>query len=1296
MTTKDTALDRPGLHGVALHAVRVLWVILVLLILGLFVASIIHRLVELVDMHHPERLALMAIGIPVELYAVYFIILDAGMLMFFTITAAAIFWRRSHDWMAVLVSVALLTFATVVMPSLDTLRDNHQFLGPVVIALRGMGVGTALMVFYLFPTGKFVPAWTRYLAAGWGAYLLFWLVSLAQHNPMEMGALPGYVRPLAYLLRADPKLLFEQLRYFGLLMILAAWFGTGVWAQIHRYKCVSSPGQRHQTKWIVLSLIIAFVGYLAYNLSMTVIPALREPGLYNILFKLIGRPVFILALIMVPIFIGISISLYRLWDIDFLINRTMVYGTLTTLMGVLYVGVILLIPRLYEIVVPEGGQEPPLVIAATTLALAALFRPLKDRLQSVIDRMFYREKVDFRQAFTDFSRQVRTIIDKEALLHMLVDRTTELLHIEHGAVYLCQPDGRLQFAHSCRLPQSRDEPLQLDAFQLNQLQAGNPISRPRDLMYTLLVPLTSPRVAQVAEAGKESGRTLPTLQGVLALGPRRSGLGYFREDQTLLMGLADQAGTSLYVAQLIEEQQVEARRREEVEDRLAEYRASPAGQAEALAQKLVVQPAGVLLELHDLAQKAGQDPLSASLLTNLPNALSNLNARPLAGLAEAFNYFVTSQYSPELVSLGLRTLITQLVQPEAEAWEHAKTALPVYQGCQLALEANSILQIIQSQGGEERVVPAISDAPFPAFLLDVDRALKELNTVAEALRAYERVDTAQDKLAYLASAVDRLRHVDRLVRADLGSADRAMVQRIAQDWLAIITGAMGDLQARARIVCHLITRHTWQDQVVALALNVRNEGRGSAMNVRVTLAADQDYTVVDQAPAIARIGPNEEVQVQLRVRPRLEKGIDYLRARFVVLYTDPRGADQVENFADVVQLLTTEGQFQFVPNPYVVGTPLPGGSSLFFGREDVFAFVQENLNAMHRNNLVLIGQRRTGKTSLLKQLPVRLSDEVLPVYLDGQALGLDPGMRNFFLTLATEVAFALEDRGFEIAPPESGDFEDGPAGSFENKFLVRVRQAIGQRHLLLMLDEFEELEAAVRRGDLEASIFGFLRHLIQHSENLSVIFCGTHRLEELASDYWNVLFNISLYKHIAFLEKAEAMRLIQDPVAPYGMRYDDLALDKMWRVTAGHPYFMQLLCHSLVNLHNKTQRSYITVADVNTALDEILASGEAHFVYLWTESTPTERLALTTLSRLIPLTGRATPVQVADYLEERGVTLERQGISDALHHLALRDVLSVGQGGEPALGEEYQWKLGLLSLWVEKYKSLSRILDEMK
>ena len=172
--------------------------------------------------------------------------------------------------------------------------------------------------------------------------------------------------------------------------------------------------------------------------------------------------------------------------------------------------------------------------------------------------------------------------------------------------------------------------------------------------------------------------------------------------------------------------------------------------------------------------------------------------------------------------------------------------------------------------------------------------------------------------------------------------------------------------------------------------------------------------------------------------------------------------------------------------------------------------------------------------------------------------------------------------------------------------------------------------------------------------------------------------------------------MIEDPVSAYNMRYDDLALDKMWRLTSGHPYFLQLFCHSLVNRHNKTERNYVTIADVNAALEEILTSGEAHFIYLWTESTSAERMVLFALSRIMPLTGHATAVQVVDYLLERGVTMRRRAGRQALHRLSLRDILTTEDRLEASMDAAYRWKLGLLGLWVEKYKSLGRVMDEVQ
>ncbi|MBN1177602.1 MAG: GAF domain-containing protein [Anaerolineae bacterium] len=1262
-------------------AIKWAWSLLAVMTLGLFAYAIIVNFAYLPRATSMvNRAVLELMGLSPEHFALFRIIIDIGTALVFFIVAGGIFWRITDDWVARLMSVALLTVGVAISPSLDPLlRARPAFSIPIVL-IRGLAIGSTLAVFYIFPDGKFFPRWTRPLTFIWAGWALAWLLFPTAFE-LDLESLPLTVRFLMQMMSFDVAAIdrvYGYLRVSSLTIVLLGWFGSGVFAQVSRYTHHSSDVQRQQTKWVVLGLTAAVIGYFGFQLLRLAIPPFRQPGLTSMLFEAIGRPISAALILMGPLAIAISVFKFRLWAIDPLIQRGLVYGTLTTALGVFYFGSVIVFQQLFRTIT---GYDSTLAIAVSTLIIFALGQPLRRRLQDFIDRRFYRERIDFRRAFTNFSREVRTIIDLPELLRVLVDRTTHLVHAIYGAVFLRQPDGTFALAQAHDVPEGSDR-LTLSLQVVDRLQEGHAIPFSNKETFPLIVPLLAP------QTGSGNSR----LVGVLALGPRLSGQGYSREDQTLLTSLADQAGTAIYVAQVVREMQDEATRREEAERHLAAYRNSPAGRAEALAQRLIGDPEDAMVEMYLLAQQAGRDPEAMSLMDNLPSAFDSLAAGDLARLAEGFNYILAGRIEPGALPVGIRMIVAQLEALPEAASEMVGDTLGLYRLGYAALQADSISQIIQLDFRLPHVAAHAQEHSDDELF----HSLEMLHQVAEALRAYERVDTTRDQLAYLASAVERLQRVDHMARTELGGVDQVIVQRVVESWLGIVTGAMGELQTRAQIVCRLLTRHTWQEDVVSLALSLTNEGRGAALNLRVALAPAAEYTLMDEVAHVERLAPGEEVRVELRVRPHIREGVGQFRARFLIVYTDPRGPDQVENFADVVHLLAAEEAFQFIPNPYVVGTPLSAGSPLFYGREGQVAAIQESLSARHRNNLVLIGQRRTGKTSLLKQLPVRLGDEYLPVYLDGQTLGLDPGLPNFFLTLATEIAFAAEDCGFDVGLPEMSDFAESPVASFEHRFLAGVREAIGERHLLIMFDEFEELESAVQRGALDASVFGFLRHLIQHSEKLSVIFCGTHRLEELASDYWNVLFNISLYQNIRFLEKEDALRLIQEPVKQYGMRYDDLTLDKMWRITAGHPYFLQLLCHSLVNRHNRTERSYVTVADLNAALDEILASGEAHFVYLWTESTPHERLVLTALSRMIPLTGHVGRVQVVDYFAERGVTIERREVSDALHRLALRDVLASGGEQDVALGEVYRWRLGLLGLWVEKYKSLSRVIDEVR
>jgi len=1209
----------------------------------------------------------------------YTLALDLLVMVVSSCLAGMIAWRRSDDWLGLLTSITVVTFSAAQTGAITFLVPELSLWGTLAHVVQALGDGLILLLLFIFPDGRFVPSWSRFVAVAWGIWVVTWPFVPA-------------VSPMS-----------DQLPIWFSFATLTPLYVLGLLSQIYRRNTVTNPIKRLQTKWTMFGFGIALVGFFVTSVLVYAMPMPDAAGDVVPLVHM-ALPLFnALTILAIPVALGVSMMRFRLWEIDPLLHQTVIYGAVTTGLSIVFVVEILVFQAIFQAIT---GQQSQVAVVLSTLIIAALFQPARTRARRMIDRRFYREKIDFEKAFTDLSHEIRTIIAMPELSNVLLGRVMELLHISYGAVFLRKPDGSFHLedknipAELCDLiplPESfkldGQERLSVKPELLNRLKMGHVLTGIKDLPFAVIVPLTGARHGKLE------------LHGILAYGPRRSGQAYSREDLNLLRNLADQAATASYVAHLIEVQRVETKRREEAEHALEAHRNSPLGRAEAFAETLAAKPETVIAELHELTQKAGADPEMAALLTNLYHVLGPVETDPISGLASGYMYLFNAQQTPELLLLGLRTLIARLETAPVRDWSGARETMTLYRLAQRAVGVQTIGQITELVPGFEEEIkacgvtfaadklPDVSAIVVPSFLEPFKAALGDLACISDTLRSYERVDTTHDKLSYLVSALERLSRVDHSARTDLGSADRAVILRISETWLGIVSNAMSELQTRAQISCRLLTHHTWQDDVIALSLSLRNDGQGAALNVRVNLSPSPDYTLVDPAVVIQRLGPDEETQVELRVRPRLTQKVDQFRVRFIVQYSDPRGPDQVEHYADVVYLLTSTGEFQFIPNPYVVGTPLQPGSPLFFGREDVVGFIRDNLAAAHRNNLVLIGHRRTGKTSLLKQLPRHLGEGYLPVYLDGQALSLDPGMANFFLNLATEINFAIEDRG--LTPPAIPDFTDSPAGTFERVYLAAVRSVLGDRHLLILFDEFEELESAVQRGNLDPSVFNFLRHIIQHGENVSAIFCGTHRMEELAADYWSVLFNISLYRNIGFLEQPEAFRLIQEPVAKFDMRYDDLALDKIWRITAGHPYFLQLLCHSLVNRHNKTKRNYVTVADVNAALDEILAAGEAHFVYMWAEANPQERLVLTALSRLLRLTGRATPVQVVDYLEDRGIHLERAATNTALHHLVVKDILSESDDADAA-GEVYRWRLGLLGLWVEKYKSMSRVADEAR
>jgi hypothetical protein len=715
--------------------------------------------------------------------------------------------------------------------------------------------------------------------------------------------------------------------------------------------------------------------------------------------------------------------------------------------------------------------------------------------------------------------------------------------------------------------------------------------------------------------------------------------------------------------------------------RVRAHRRSPVGRTEAALRLLGRAGEDLLPVLHGLV---ADDDWAATVLPHLPGLARDAGESILADLAEGY-YLVLTRLDALRTAEGLRLLLVALAQGEDLAW--CKEVRNLYAGCLDALEASTVSRIVALRGPLGGVGAALEHPEF--FLAGAAQALVGLVQVGEVLRHYERVEMPEDKVVYLAQAAQALGGYDRQFLASLARPEQAILGGISGDWLQVVSRAAQELQGRAQLEVALQTQQAVAAGDVVLGLKLRNVGRSPATQVRVEVLPRQGYGVVQGRTALEQLPPRRTEWVEVIVRPTVR---DQFRAEFEIRYDDQERAGKVQHFADRVQLVAIPEEFVQIPNPYATGRPLAPGSPVFFGRDDLFDFVRENLGRTGEENiLVLVGQRRMGKTSLLRQLPAYLDEGYVPIFLDAQALGLEGGMAGLLYDVALEIGAAMGERVTAIDLPAWEEMVERPVFAFERQFLPKVVDALGGRTLLLLFDEFEELELRVQGGELPSTIFSFLRHLMQHSENLTFLFAGTHRLEDLTADYWSILFNIALYRRVGTLDPTAARRLIIEPVQGYGLVYDDLAVDKMLRATGGHPYFLQLLCHALVNLHNRERRNYLTIEDVNRMLAEIVGLGEAHLAFLWGGSSPEEQAVLLGLARLLSAGEPGSRGAVAGLLAEHGLPLNPVQVSEAIRRLVQREILRRSEPG----ADRHEFMVDLVRMWIDETQSLGRVVEQL-
>jgi cytochrome bd-type quinol oxidase subunit 2 len=321
-----------------------------------------------------------------------------------------IFLQKNDDWFSLYVAASFVLFGTFTGYPVSALAGTFPALKPIITPLAVSAWLGLLLIFYAFPNGRFVPVWTR-----WVAVLL--ILSFAVNIIVYGGDSPP--APLA--------------------LVMVFTLAIAPASQVYRYVKASNAFERQQTKWVLFALLLVFA-FILLAFAGLFFPALTDPDSQMALVIAMASSSMNLVLGLIPLSVAFAILRYRLWDIDVIIRKTLVYGALTAMLALVFFGGVTLLQQVVGRVSETG--DSPVAIVISTLLIAALFSPLRRRIQDFIDRRFYRRKYNAERALADFAATARNETDLEALTGKLVEVVSHTMQPEKVSVWLARTGRR--------------------------------------------------------------------------------------------------------------------------------------------------------------------------------------------------------------------------------------------------------------------------------------------------------------------------------------------------------------------------------------------------------------------------------------------------------------------------------------------------------------------------------------------------------------------------------------------------------------------------------------------------------------------------------------------------------------------------------------------------------------------------------------------------------------------------------------------------------------------------------------
>jgi len=361
--------------------------------------------------------ALAGLNLPSGFFAACALLLTLLFNLAFLACGWLILWRRSRDWFGLYLGMILLLWANGLGVFFSTPPES-PWLATLTSYLSWIMWPGLFLLLYFFPSGHVTPRWARWFAAVLGVLIVYGLV-------ITILQVEGFSFAIA-----APLIVICLL--------------VGGFSQIYRYRH-AGPLEQQQVKWVMLALLFYILVFIAMLLLINVVrigdPSTSTPSralIASLLILAVGN----LAYIALPLSMVLGMLRYRLWDVDIILRRTLIYAALTGTLALVFLGAVTLLQAVFSAV---SGQQSAVATVISTLLIAALFSPLRRRIQHDIDRRFFRQKYNAEQAIERFAAAARQQTDLDQLSTELLAVVAETMQPESVSLWL-KPSPKREMA----------------------------------------------------------------------------------------------------------------------------------------------------------------------------------------------------------------------------------------------------------------------------------------------------------------------------------------------------------------------------------------------------------------------------------------------------------------------------------------------------------------------------------------------------------------------------------------------------------------------------------------------------------------------------------------------------------------------------------------------------------------------------------------------------------------------------------------------------------------------------------